>query len=99
MIRFLTSLRFILLWRVISSIFESVVYIDVAVPYGQAGPQSMEFGHHWVMGKLSADKVDKFPQLFFGNLRFTYYRLIIKILYDIPPQISGGAIISMVGSP
>ena len=32
------------------------------------------------MVKLLADKVDKFSQLFFGNLRLTRYRLIIKIL-------------------
>jgi hypothetical protein len=41
----------------------------------------MEFGHHWVMGKLVPDKVDKFPQLFFGNLRLICYRPIIKVFH------------------
>jgi hypothetical protein len=35
--------------------FQSVIYLDMAVPYGQASSQSMEFGHHWVVWKLLLD--------------------------------------------
>ena len=46
--------------------FQSVIYLDMAVPYGQASSQSMEFGHHWVVQKLLPDMFDKFPQFSSG---------------------------------
>jgi hypothetical protein len=58
--------------------FQSGIYLDMAVPYGQASSQSMEFGHHWVVRKLLPDKFDKFPQFFLWNLCLTRYGLVIK---------------------
>jgi hypothetical protein len=55
----------------------------MAVPYGQARSQSMEFGHHWVVRKLLPDKFDKFPQFFLWNLCLTRYGLVVKIFHDV----------------
>jgi hypothetical protein len=65
-----------------SLILESVIYLDMAVPYGQASSQCMQLRHHRVMWKLLPQKIDKFPQLFVRNLSLTRYRPKVKIFHN-----------------
>jgi hypothetical protein len=42
---------------------QCVIYLDVTVTYGLASPQRMELGHHRIVRKFLAGKLDEFPQL------------------------------------